>query len=86
MQVVYNHIFMRLLHLVSLFHPVTQVWVVYPFCMGYGRLAIGNWIWAIGKKEKIGKGSYGVAEPPSKSKWYRFGAEFLRTESYITNF
>ena len=36
--------------------------------------------------EKIGKGSYGVAEPPSKSKWYRFGVEFLRTESYITNF
>jgi hypothetical protein len=47
---------------------------------------MGNWIWAIGEKEKIGKGSYGVAEPPSESKWHRFGVEFLRTESYITNF
>ena len=32
--------FTRLFHLVSLFHPARQVWVAYPFCMGYGRLKV----------------------------------------------
>ena len=30
---------MRLFHLVSLFHPVTQVSVAYPYSMGYGKKA-----------------------------------------------
>ena len=85
---------MQLFHLVSRFHPTRQVWVAYPFCMGYRKKANSRILFGIINKhtrgkigiEKIGKGSYGVAEPPSKSKWYRFGVEFLRTESYITNF
>lgn len=43
MQVVYNHMFTRLFHLVSIFHPARQVWVAYPFCMGYGQLDMGDW-------------------------------------------
>ena len=37
MQVVYNHIFTQLFHLVSLFHPKRQVWVAYPYGMGYKK-------------------------------------------------
>ena len=44
---------MRLFHLVSLFHPARQVWVAYPFCMGYGVLAIGYG--RLEKRKKLAK-------------------------------
>ena len=46
--------FMRLLHIVSLFHHRRQVWVVYPFCMGYRKKANSRILFGIINKHTRG--------------------------------